>query len=83
VAAKDPRVVYVSNIEHEQARTAIEQLPMEFREIILLHEYEGFSFGETATLLDCPEGTVISRLAKARSKLRDSLIAISKAHSRE
>jgi RNA polymerase sigma-70 factor, ECF subfamily len=74
--ANDPRAVYVSNIEREQVRTAIEQLPMDFREIILLREYEELSYEEIATLLDCPVGTVVSRLARARSKLRDSLNAI-------
>jgi RNA polymerase sigma-70 factor, ECF subfamily len=74
--ANDPGAVYVSNIEREQVRTAIEQLPMDFREIILLREHEELSYEEIATLLDCPVGTVVSRLARARSKLHDSLNAI-------
>lgn len=54
-------------------RAAIQQLPLEFREIILLREYEELSYQEIAILLDCPAGTVMSRLARARSKLRDLL----------
>jgi RNA polymerase sigma-70 factor, ECF subfamily len=60
-------------VERERVRAAIQQLPMEFREIILLREYEEFSYREIAALLDCPHGTVMSRLARARLKLRNLL----------
>jgi RNA polymerase sigma-70 factor, ECF subfamily len=73
--AKDPYAAYVSNVERERVRDAIQQLPVEFREIILLREYEELSYEEIAALLDCPPGTVMSRLARARSKLRDLLSA--------
>ncbi len=61
---------YVSKIESMQVRAAIEKLPTEFREVILLREFEELSYHEIASLLDCPAGTVMSRLARARSKLR-------------
>lgn len=70
---KDPHATYVSNIEQKQVRTAIQQLPVEFREIIILREYEDLSYQEIAAVLECPLGTVMSRLARARSKLRDLL----------
>jgi RNA polymerase sigma-70 factor (ECF subfamily) len=70
---KDPHATYVSNIEQEQVRAAIQQLPVEFREIIILREYEDLSYQEIAAVIDCPPGTVMSRLARARSKLRDLL----------
>ncbi|HEX8893897.1 MAG TPA: sigma-70 family RNA polymerase sigma factor [Terriglobales bacterium] len=72
-ATQDPRTDYVDKIEREQVRVAIQQLPVGFREIIILREYEELSYQEIATLLDCPAGTVMSRLARARSKLRDLL----------
>jgi RNA polymerase sigma-70 factor, ECF subfamily len=72
-AAQDPLTGYVNTVEREQVRAAIEQLPLEFREIILLREYEELSYQEIAVLLDCPPGTVMSRLARARSKLRELL----------
>jgi RNA polymerase sigma-70 factor, ECF subfamily len=75
--AKDPHATYISSMEQEQVRHAIEQLPLEFREIILLREYEELSYEEIATLLGCPAGTVMSRLARARSKLRDLLLVAS------
>ena len=70
---KDPHATYVSKIEQEQVRTAIQQLPVESREIIILREYEDLSYQEIAAVLECPLGTVMSRLARARSKLRDLL----------
>jgi RNA polymerase sigma-70 factor, ECF subfamily len=73
--APDPHADYVSKFEREQVRTAIRALPVEFREIIMLREYEELSYQEIATLLDCPVGTVMSRLARARSKLRELLLA--------
>jgi RNA polymerase sigma-70 factor, ECF subfamily len=74
--AKDPHATYVSNIEQEQVRAAILQLSPEFREIIILREYEELSYQEIAAVLDCPLGTVMSRLARARSKLRELLTPI-------
>jgi RNA polymerase sigma-70 factor (ECF subfamily) len=75
--AKDPHATYVSNIEQEQVRNAIQQLSIDHREIIILREYEELSYREIATVLECPLGTVMSRLASARSKLRGLLFPIS------
>ena len=52
-------------------RAAINNFSLDSREIILLREYEELSYQEIAALLDCLSGTVMSRLARARSKLRD------------
>jgi RNA polymerase sigma-70 factor, ECF subfamily len=71
-----PHGLYVRKLERERVRTAIEQLPVEFREIIILREYEELSYSEIANLLQCPLGTVMSRLARARSKL-GALLSIS------
>jgi len=68
--SKDPHAQYVSKMEQDIVRNAIQQLPAEFREIIILREYEELSYQEIAAMLDCPAGTVMSRLARARSKLR-------------
>jgi RNA polymerase sigma-70 factor (ECF subfamily) len=71
--AQDPHTDYVNKLEREQVRCAIQHLPEEFREIIILREYEELSYQEIAVILDCPPGTVMSRLARARSKLRELL----------
>jgi RNA polymerase sigma-70 factor, ECF subfamily len=68
--SKDSHDLYVSKLEAEQVRAAIQELPIDFREIILLREYEDLSYQEIANLLDCPVGTVMSRLGRARAKLR-------------
>src|ERR1700733_1175788 len=68
--SKDSYDLYVSKMEAEQVRTAIQELPVEFREIILLREYEDLSYLEIASILGCPVGTVMSRLGRARAKLR-------------
>ncbi|HTF62811.1 MAG TPA: sigma-70 family RNA polymerase sigma factor [Edaphobacter sp.] len=72
---KNSHDIYVSKLEAEQVRAAIQQLPLEFREIILLREYEELSYQDIASVLDCPVGTVMSRLARARAKLRALLSA--------
>jgi RNA polymerase sigma-70 factor (ECF subfamily) len=63
-------------MEHEQVRHAIQQLPADFREIILLREFEELSYQEIATILGCPTGTVMSRLARARASLRKLLSVV-------
>jgi RNA polymerase sigma-70 factor (ECF subfamily) len=68
--SKDSHDLYVSKLEAEQVRAAIQELPEDFREIILLREYEDLSYQEIASVLDCPVGTVMSRLGRARAKLR-------------
>lgn len=73
-ATQDPHADFVSQTEREQVRAAIQHLSVEFREIIILREYEELSYQEIAALLDCPPGTVMSRLARARSRLRELLL---------
>jgi len=57
----------------ESIRRAIEELPVEFREIVILREMEGFSYKEIADLADVPIGTVMSRLTRARRQLQKRL----------
>ena len=51
-------------------RAALEELPMEFREALVLRELEGLSYKEIADVADVPLGTVMSRLARARRQLQ-------------
>jgi RNA polymerase sigma-70 factor (ECF subfamily) len=67
---QDSYEIYAGEIERQRVRAAIQELPCESREIILLREFEELSYQEIASLLGCPQGTVMSRLARARSKLR-------------
>src|SRR5215204_934281 len=70
---ESPHVVYIRKLEREQVREAIESLPDAYREIVVLRDIEGFTYKEIATVLDCPAGTVMSRLGRARGKLRKLL----------
>ena len=61
-------------IENSQAlRGALADLPIEFREILVLREFEDLSYKEIATIADIPIGTVMSRLARARRRLQQQL----------
>ena len=59
-----------SKMERERVGAAIHSLPVEFREIIVLREYEQLSYEEIGSIVGCAAGTVVSRLGKARSELR-------------
>ena len=74
-AQDNPHVVYLRKLEREQVREAIKSLPDAYREIVVLRDIEGFTYQEIATVLDCPAGTVMSRLGRARGRLRKMLSA--------
>lgn len=59
----------------EAVRGAIAELPVEFREIVILREMEGLSYKEIAEVAELPIGTVMSRLARARKLLQKNLAA--------
>ena len=56
-------------------RRTLAELPDEMREIILLRDFHDLPYAEIAQVLDIPPGTVMSRLHRARSALRDRLLA--------
>ncbi|MGD0812806.1 MAG: sigma-70 family RNA polymerase sigma factor [Verrucomicrobiota bacterium] len=74
-ASANPETVILRLADVEAIRVAIGELPVEFREIVILREMEGFSYKEIAELAEVPIGTVMSRLARARKLLQKRLAA--------
>jgi RNA polymerase sigma-70 factor (ECF subfamily) len=72
-ASPNPDVVSVSGADQQEIMNAITALPVEFREAIILRELEEMSYKEIADVINVPLGTVMSRLARARRQLQDSL----------
>jgi RNA polymerase sigma factor (sigma-70 family) len=66
----DPEETLLISCDREQVRKALEQLPSDFREAIVLRELEGLSYKEIATTVGVPLGTVMSRLSRGREWLR-------------
>jgi RNA polymerase sigma-70 factor, ECF subfamily len=58
---------------NQQLRQALNRLPAEFREVLVLFEIEGWSYKAMATTLEVPLGTVMSRLSRARRRLREEI----------
>ena len=65
----DPEAALIKNANSELIRQALEALPIEYREILILRELEELSYKEIAQILDLPLGTVMSRLSRARNEL--------------
>ena len=68
-AALDPEERLLQQHTVALVRAAIEQLPVDFREVIVLREFEGLSYKEIAAVVRVPIGTVMSRLARGRERL--------------
>lgn len=65
----DPFVTLSRTIDSEQLRAAIEELPIEFREAVVLKDLQGMSYREIAEIVSVPIGTVMSRLSRGRQRL--------------
>ena len=65
----DPETEQLMKDQARLVNEAIEKLPIEFREVVVLRELEELSYKEIAVVLEVPIGTVMSRLARARKRL--------------
>jgi RNA polymerase sigma factor (sigma-70 family) len=77
----DPAELTASWAEAQQLRQAIAALPVEYREVLILREFEGLSYREIAQVINAPIGTVMSRLSRARDQLAASVRAMESAGS--
>jgi RNA polymerase sigma-70 factor, ECF subfamily len=71
--ASNPELRLVQNVDAQMVRAALAELPLEFREVMVMRELEEFSYKEIATIADLPLGTVMSRLARGRKRLHTLL----------
>jgi RNA polymerase sigma factor (sigma-70 family) len=71
--AMDPEKRLFGEEDQQSVRRAVEELPLELREVVVLRELEGLSYKEIAAIAGIPLGTVMSRLARARERLRQRL----------
>ncbi len=65
----DPEALMIQHQTVDTVRRAIEELPVDFREVIVLRELEGMSYKDIAVVVGIPIGTVMSRLARGRERL--------------
>jgi len=68
---RDPEALLLESIDSQTLSRLMEQLPAEYREVLLLREVEDLAYKEIATVTGAPIGTVMSRLARARLSLRN------------
>ena len=73
VADEHPEAAVVAQNERAALHRAIDDLPPEFREVIVLRELEGMSYKEISDVAGVPVGTVMSRLSRARRRLEEAL----------
>jgi RNA polymerase sigma-70 factor (ECF subfamily) len=66
----NPEVIVLLNAQRKLVDQALEELPVAYREILVLRELEDLSYKEIARIAGVPIGTVMSRLARAREQLR-------------
>jgi len=78
----DPEGVVVGETFDAVVADAYDRLPERHREVVRLIDLDGLSYAEAAELLDIPVGTVMSRLHRARSRMRDRLTAAGLAPKR-
>jgi RNA polymerase sigma-70 factor (ECF subfamily) len=66
----------LQSADSRMLREALDELPVNYREVIVLRELEGMSYKQIAELMDVPMGTVMSSLARGRIRLRDRLLQV-------
>jgi RNA polymerase sigma factor (sigma-70 family) len=79
VDMETPETILMNHSDSQRLQRAIDDLPLHYREALLLCEVEEMSYQEIAEILSIPIGTVMSRLARARKSVRESLLSASRA----
>ena len=74
ISTDNPETILLQNMDAKLVRQALEELPIEFREILIMREMEDLSYKQISSIADLPIGTVMSRLARGRKRLRELLV---------
>ena len=72
----NPEMLLLRSADSQLLTRALEELPVNFREVLVLRELEGLSYREIAEVSNIPQGTVMSSLSRARERLRQSLTSL-------
>ena len=78
--ARTPEEELLEKVLDEDVQHAIEELPHDYRMVVLLADLEGFSYKEIADILEIPVGTVMSRLYRGRRLLEEALLKYARGH---
>lgn len=78
IADEHPESLLSRSVSHATLAERLDQLPPEFREVIVLRELEGLSYKEISAVAGVPIGTIMSRLSRARKRLSEALTASDK-----
>jgi RNA polymerase sigma factor (sigma-70 family) len=70
-----PEALHLLNADRQRIQQSMDCLPAEYREVLVLREMEGMSYKQIARITETPIGTVMSRLARARRRLQETLAA--------
>jgi RNA polymerase sigma-70 factor (ECF subfamily) len=79
----DPETSHLLKVQRQLLNEAIERLPIEFREVVILRDLEELSYKEIASITGAPIGTVMSRLSRARKRLSSYLRGVMRVDSVE
>jgi RNA polymerase sigma-70 factor (ECF subfamily) len=78
LAAASPEDEFLQTVVHGDVDRALGTLPASYRDVVVLRDIEGFTYREIAEALECPIGTVMSRLSRGRAFLRVALDALAR-----
>jgi RNA polymerase sigma factor (sigma-70 family) len=74
ISTENPESILLQTVDAQLVRQALEKLPIEFREVLIMREMEDLSYKQISIIADLPIGTVMSRLARGRKRLRELLL---------
>ena len=77
---KDPEEELLTDVLDEDVQRALDELPPDYRMVVLLADLEGFSYKEIAEILEVPVGTVMSRLYRGRRLLEHEMLKYAREH---